>query len=101
MAESIARKQKIRKMDLEKLKKKTNKLDEFEAETKMRTMHLLERANNLKLEQEEEMQLCNKLILETKCRAIRDLQVIYNNNISLFTINKFLIKKIGCRKKIN
>ncbi|XP_008552554.1 cilia- and flagella-associated protein 45-like [Microplitis demolitor] len=75
LAESIARKQKIRKMDLEKLKKKTNKLDEFEAETKMRTMHLLERANNLKLEQEEEMQLCNKLILETKCRAIRDLQV--------------------------
>ncbi|KAH0561468.1 cilia- and flagella-associated protein 45 [Cotesia glomerata] len=75
LAESIARKEKIRQMDTEKLKKKTNKLDEFEAEAKARTMHLLERANNLKLEQEEEMQLCNKLILETKCRAIRDLQI--------------------------
>ncbi|XP_034943525.1 cilia- and flagella-associated protein 45-like [Chelonus insularis] len=75
LAESMARKQKIRQIDIEKLKNKSGKLDEFESEAKARTMHLLERAYNLRLEQEEEMQLCNKLILETKCRAIRDLQV--------------------------
>lgn len=44
-------------------------------------MHILERAYNMRLEQEEEIQKCNRLILETKCRAIRDAQVnhrLYN-----------------------
>lgn len=77
LAESFARKEEIRQMDMRKLRDrdKITKVNELETEARARTMHLLERANNLKLEREEEIQLCNRLILETKCRAIRDVQV--------------------------
>lgn len=74
LKESMARKEEIRRMDMRK-GPKGQKLNEIEAEARKRTMHLLERAFNLKLEQEEEIQKCNRLILETKCRAIRDAQV--------------------------
>lgn len=72
--ESMARKEEMRRMDMRK-GSKSNKVNEIEAEARKRTMHLLERAFNLKLEEEEEIQKCNRLILETKCRAIRDAQV--------------------------
>ncbi|XP_015597437.1 cilia- and flagella-associated protein 45 [Cephus cinctus] len=72
--ESMARKEAMRKMDM-KRGPKGAKLDEIEAEARKRTIHLLERAYNLKIEQEEEIQKCNRLILETKCRAIRDAQI--------------------------
>lgn len=73
--ESIERKETMRRMDLRKDRKKDPKTQEIEEEAKKRTMHVLERARNMRLEQEEEMQKCNRLILETKCRAIRDAQV--------------------------
>lgn len=72
----IKRKEKIKMIDLKKLNNKSNKLDSLEAEARKKKMHILERAYDLKLEQEEEIQMCNRLILETKCRAIRDAQVI-------------------------
>ncbi|XP_043273968.1 cilia- and flagella-associated protein 45-like isoform X2 [Venturia canescens] len=75
VAESMARKEAIRKIDMQRTKEKASRLDDVEAEARRRTMHLLERAYNLKLEQEEEIQKCNRLILETKCRAIRDAQI--------------------------
>ncbi|XP_014214197.1 cilia- and flagella-associated protein 45-like [Copidosoma floridanum] len=75
MRESMARKEAIRRMDLRKSHEKQGRLNEIEEEARQRTMHLLERAHNLKLEQEEEIKRCNKLILETKCRAIRDAQI--------------------------
>lgn len=77
VAESMARKEAIRKMDMKKTRERAPRVDDVEAEARRRTMHLLERAYNLKLEQEEEIQKCNRLILETKCRAIRDAQVKY------------------------
>ncbi|XP_048509183.1 cilia- and flagella-associated protein 45-like isoform X2 [Athalia rosae] len=74
LKESMARKEEIRRMDMRK-GPKGQKLNDVEADARKRTMHLLERAFNLKLEQEEEIQKCNRLILETKCRAIRDAQI--------------------------
>ena len=71
----MARKEIIRRMDLKRTKDKQGRLNDIEEETRRRTKHLLERANKLKLEQEDEIKLCNKIILETKCRAIRDAQV--------------------------
>lgn len=70
------RKEAIRRMDLTKIREEDKMLNEVEEEARKRTMHLLERAYNLKLEQEEEIQKYNRLILETKCRAIRDMQVL-------------------------
>ncbi|XP_046596388.1 cilia- and flagella-associated protein 45 isoform X1 [Neodiprion lecontei] len=74
LRESMARKEEMRRMDMRK-GPKGQRVNEVEAEARKRTMHLLERAFNLKLEQEEEIQKCNRLILETKCRAIRDAQI--------------------------
>ncbi|XP_012273259.1 cilia- and flagella-associated protein 45 [Orussus abietinus] len=78
--ESAQRKDAIRRMDM-KRGSKGERLNEAEAEARKRTMHLLERAFNLQLEQEEEIKKCNKLILETKCRAIRDAQIAERNLI--------------------
>jgi len=75
MKESLARKEAIRVMDMKKDREKDPRTREIEEEAKKRTMHILERAYNMRLEQEQEIQKCNRLILETKCRAIRDAQV--------------------------
>lgn len=75
MKESMARKEAIRMMDMKKSREKDPRTREIEEEAKRRTMHVLERAHNMRLEQEEEIQKCNRIILETKCRAIRDAQV--------------------------
>lgn len=77
MKESLARKEAIRMMDMKKSRVKDPRTREIEEEARRRTMHVLERAYNMRLEQEEEIQKCNRLILETKCRAIRDAQVNY------------------------
>jgi hypothetical protein len=50
-------------------------MDDIEEETRQRTMHLLQRARDIELESEEQIKKCNRLILETKCRAVRDAQV--------------------------
>lgn len=73
--ESIERKEAIRMMDLQKTHEKDPKTKEIELEARKKMMHVLERAHNMRLEREEEIQQCNRLILETKCRAIRDAQV--------------------------
>lgn len=81
--ESIERKETIRRMDMTKGREKDPRTREIEEEARRRTMHVLERAYNMRMEQEEEIQKCNRLILETKCRVIRDAQV----NSSSTTIN--------------
>lgn len=75
MKESAARKETMRMMDMKKSREKDPKTREIEEEARKRTMHILERAHNMRLEQEQEIQKCNRIILETKCRAIRDAQV--------------------------
>lgn len=73
--ESIERKEMIRRMDMKKSREKDSITREIEEEVRKRTLHVLERVHNMRMEQEEEIQKCNRLILETKCRAIRDAQV--------------------------
>lgn len=85
--ESMERKEEFRKLDQERPREKCPQLIEIEEEARRRAKYVLERAENMRLEQEEEIQKCNRIILETKCRAIRDAQVKF---IILF---KELIKK--------
>ncbi|OXU26641.1 hypothetical protein TSAR_004702 [Trichomalopsis sarcophagae] len=75
LRESMARKEAIRQMDLRRSREKQGRMSDVEEESRQRTLHLLQRAKDLKLEQEEEVKRCNKLILETKCRAVRDAQI--------------------------
>lgn len=76
--ESIERKEAFRRMDMKKRREKDPKTKEIEEEARNKMMHILERAHNMRLEQEEEIKKCNQFILAAKCRAIRDAQVTSN-----------------------
>ena len=48
---------------------------EMEKENRLRDHHLIERANDLKMEQLQEIKKLNQHIMQVKCHAIRDMQV--------------------------
>ncbi|XP_075396548.1 cilia- and flagella-associated protein 45 [Tenrec ecaudatus] len=56
--------------------KNNKKLSDLEEVAKERAQNLLQRANTLRMEQEEELKSMNKVILNAKCHAIRDAQIL-------------------------
>ena len=48
---------------------------DMEKENRLRDHHLIERANDLKMEQLQEIKKLNQHIMQVKCHAIRDMQV--------------------------
>ncbi|XP_063237112.1 cilia- and flagella-associated protein 45-like [Bacillus rossius redtenbacheri] len=73
MRESDARKEELRRHI--KLRETGTKLAEVDLEAKKRAEHLLQRAFELRQEQEDEVKDANRVILGTKCHAIRDAQI--------------------------
>ncbi|ROJ29137.1 Cilia- and flagella-associated protein 45 [Anabarilius grahami] len=67
------RKAQMRQADLSRQKNQT--LSELEAEARDRAQYLLERANTLRMEQEDEVKKLNELIQEVQCHVIRDAQL--------------------------
>ncbi|KAK2894850.1 hypothetical protein Q8A67_012079 [Cirrhinus molitorella] len=67
------RKAQIRQADLSR--QKNQNLSELEAEARDRAQYLLERANALRMEQEDEVKKLNELIQEVQCHAVRDAQI--------------------------
>ncbi|EDO38378.1 predicted protein [Nematostella vectensis] len=64
-------------MQMMDLKRKENeKLTDLEIEAQQKSQHLLENANKQMEEQEDEIKKLNELILNAKCHAIRDAQLI-------------------------
>uniref|UniRef100_H9G785 Cilia- and flagella-associated protein 45 n=1 Tax=Anolis carolinensis TaxID=28377 RepID=H9G785_ANOCA len=63
------------------LRKKNEKLNDLEEEAKERAQYLLERAANLRMEQEEEIKALSEIVLEAKCHAIRDAQILEKKQI--------------------
>lgn len=61
---------------MERQKKKDSLLSHHESEAKRKNLYLLERAYELKQEQEEEVKTANRLILAAKCSAIRNAQLV-------------------------
>ncbi|KAL6092596.1 hypothetical protein STEG23_028830 [Scotinomys teguina] len=57
------------------------KLNELEEVAKERAQNLLQRANKLRMEQEEEFKDMSKVILNAKCHAIRDAQILEKQQI--------------------
>nr|XP_048304819.1 cilia- and flagella-associated protein 45 [Myodes glareolus] len=57
------------------------KLSELEEVAKERAQNLLQRANKLRMEQEEELKDMSKIILNAKCHAIRDAQILEKQQI--------------------
>ncbi|XP_021506252.1 cilia- and flagella-associated protein 45 [Meriones unguiculatus] len=56
-------------------------LSDLEEVARERAQNLLQRANSLRLEQEEELKDMSKIILNAKCHAIRDAQILEKQQI--------------------
>ncbi|XP_062860946.1 cilia- and flagella-associated protein 45 [Trichomycterus rosablanca] len=62
-------------------RQKNQGLSELEAEAKERAQYLLERANTLRMEQEDEVKKLNELILGAQCHVVRDAQILEKKQI--------------------
>ncbi|TRY81858.1 hypothetical protein DNTS_011419, partial [Danionella cerebrum] len=67
------RKAQMRQADMSRQKNKT--LSDLEAEARDRAQYLLERANALRMEQEDEVKKLNEMIQKVQCHAVRDVQI--------------------------
>ncbi|XP_068441678.1 cilia- and flagella-associated protein 45 isoform X1 [Clinocottus analis] len=67
------RKRKIHEADLSR--KENQALTELEIEARDRAQRLLQRANALKMEEEDEIKKLNNLIMAAQCQATRDAQI--------------------------
>lgn len=74
------RKNEMKHLDLARVKNAA--LSDLEVEAKEKAEHLLSRANALRLEQEDEIKHLNEMILNAKCHAIRDAQILEKGQIS-------------------
>ncbi|XP_026225306.1 cilia- and flagella-associated protein 45 isoform X3 [Anabas testudineus] len=71
-----AAEEKKRQICVADMSRKENQiLTELELEARDRTQRLLERANTLRMEQEDEVKKLNQLILSAQCQATRDAQI--------------------------
>ncbi|CAF1466282.1 unnamed protein product, partial [Adineta ricciae] len=78
-AELDRRKKTIQEFDQQR--RKNAPLDDIEQEAKDEAEYMLKRANDLRQEQEDEVKHLNELILNAKCHAIRDAQVLEKRQI--------------------
>lgn len=62
-------------------RKQQAKLTDLEEEARDKAEHLLQRAHELRLEQEDDIKKLNGYILESKCHAIRDAQVLEKEQV--------------------
>ncbi|XP_041920477.1 cilia- and flagella-associated protein 45 isoform X1 [Alosa sapidissima] len=67
------RRARMRQADLSRQRNQT--LSDLELEARDRAQYLLERANAMRMEQEDEVKKLNELILGAQCHAVRDRQI--------------------------
>ncbi|XP_014250984.1 cilia- and flagella-associated protein 45-like [Cimex lectularius] len=82
--ENEARKAAFRKKELQSYpiyKEYGPRLNKLEQEAEAKANFLLNRAKEIREEDNDKIKLCNKLILSTKCHAIRDAQVAEKQTI--------------------
>lgn len=74
MDEAQERKNRLKQLDV--TRQKNAKLNDLEEEAKEKSEHLLAKANEMRSEQEDEIKHLNEVILNAKCHAIRDAQIL-------------------------
>ncbi|KAL7870424.1 hypothetical protein SRHO_G00079210 [Serrasalmus rhombeus] len=62
-------------------RQKNQGLSDLEAEARQRAQYLLERANALRMEQEDEVKKLNELILGAQCHAVREAQILERKQV--------------------
>jgi len=80
MDEAQERKNRMKQLDV--TRQKNAKLNDLEEEAKEKQEHLLAKANEMRQEQEDEIKHLNEVILNAKCHAIRDAQILEKEMIS-------------------
>ncbi|XP_012584327.1 PREDICTED: cilia- and flagella-associated protein 45 isoform X1 [Condylura cristata] len=75
IVDAVTTRKKVMKQK-EMIWRNNKKLSDLEEEAKERAQSLLQRASKLRMEQEEELKDMSKLILNAKCHAIRDAQIL-------------------------
>ncbi|EPY85732.1 coiled-coil domain-containing protein 19, mitochondrial [Camelus ferus] len=75
IVDAVTTRKKIMKQK-EMVWRKNKKLSDLEEVAKERAQNLLQRATQLRMEQEEELKDVSKIILNAKCHAIRDAQIL-------------------------
>ncbi|XP_024896286.1 cilia- and flagella-associated protein 45 isoform X2 [Pteropus alecto] len=75
IVDAVTTRKKIMKQK-EMVWRNNKKLNDLEEVAKERAQNLLQRANKLRMEQEEELKDMSKIILNAKCHAIRDAQIL-------------------------
>ncbi|XP_043308092.1 cilia- and flagella-associated protein 45 isoform X5 [Cervus elaphus] len=75
IVDTVTTRKKIMKQK-EMVWRNNRKLSDLEEVAKERAQNLLQRANQLRMEQEEELKDMKKIILNAKCHAIRDAQIL-------------------------
>uniref|UniRef100_UPI00398F41A7 cilia- and flagella-associated protein 45-like n=1 Tax=Pristiophorus japonicus TaxID=55135 RepID=UPI00398F41A7 len=73
------RKSFIRTKELQR--RKNEKLTDVEEVARDRALYLLEKANTMRLEQEDEIKQINEIITGARCHAIRDAQILEKEQI--------------------
>ncbi|XP_023700520.1 cilia- and flagella-associated protein 45 isoform X2 [Paramormyrops kingsleyae] len=73
------RKVQIRLADMSR--KKNQGLSDLEAEAQQRAQYLLEKANEMRMEQEDEVKKLNTLIVGAQCQAVLDAQIAEKHQI--------------------
>ncbi|XP_028911028.1 cilia- and flagella-associated protein 45 [Ornithorhynchus anatinus] len=73
------RKQAMKQNDVRR--RKNERLSDLEEAARKQAHNLLERARKLHLDQEDELKEMNKIILNAKCHAIRDAQILEKQQI--------------------
>ncbi|XP_017275540.1 cilia- and flagella-associated protein 45 isoform X2 [Kryptolebias marmoratus] len=81
MKAAEARKREIQEADLSRVQNQA--LTDLELEAHSRSQRLVERANTLRMEQEDEIKTLNQLILGAQCQATRDAQIQEKNQIQV------------------
>ncbi|XP_012936580.1 cilia- and flagella-associated protein 45 [Aplysia californica] len=79
MDEAQERKNQMKQLDV--TRQKNAKLNDLEEEAKEKAEHLLSKANEMRQEQEDEIKHLNEVILNAKCHAIRDAQILEKDMI--------------------
>ncbi|XP_062898311.1 cilia- and flagella-associated protein 45-like isoform X2 [Mobula hypostoma] len=77
---SAVRKGFIRAKEMER--QKNERLTDVEEAARDRALYLLEKANSMRLEQEDEIRKINQTIVGAKCHAIRDAQILEKDQIA-------------------
>ncbi|XP_055510683.1 cilia- and flagella-associated protein 45-like [Leucoraja erinacea] len=70
----------IRTKELQR--QKNEKLNDVEEAARDRALYLLEKANTMRLEQEDEIKKINETIVGARCHAIRDAQILEKEQIT-------------------